>query len=514
MTRKNQSPATVRCAIYTRKSTEVGLEQDFNSLDAQREACLAYIQSQRHEGWKCLSTRYDDGGFTGGNMDRPALKRLLADIQAGKIDCVVTYKIDRLSRSLLDFARIIGIFEKHHVSFVSITQQFNSATSMGRLVLNVLLSFAQFEREIISERTRDKIAATRRKGKWSGGLPVLGYDVDPQVLRLVVNPKEAARVRAIFDLYLKHQALLPVVKELERRGWRTKVWVTRKGRKLGGQPLVKTNLHKLLTNPTYAGKLRYKTELHNGEHAAIVDPVQWQKVQELLQRNRHTGSTERNESGAILKGLLHCRPCGCAMTPTCASKGNKCYRYYVCSNAQKRGWDHCPSQSVPAGPMERIVVEQIARVGQDTERLKKILMEAAKHRRTRLTDLETKRCCLERELKVLMESIPQKTGDGQPSGRETIQENIGHLERRLAENRDQTLALQQPALGLEEAAQALMALEQGFEELPVIELGRLIRSMVQRVDYDGGQTKLALMFDPAGMVEALEEQAKRKETSK
>ena len=207
MTRNNHPPATIRCAINTRKSTEVGLEQDFNSLDAQREACLAYIQSQRHEGWKCLPQRYDDGGFTGGNMDRPALKRLLADIESGQIDCVVAYKLDRLSRSLLDFARIIGIFEKHHVSFVSITQQFNSATSMGRLVLNVLLSFAQFEREIISERTRDKIAATRRKGKWSGGLPVLGYDVDPQVLRLVVNPKEAARVRATFDLYLEHQAL-------------------------------------------------------------------------------------------------------------------------------------------------------------------------------------------------------------------------------------------------------------------------------------------------------------------
>src|SRR6266436_5523542 len=217
MSRKNHQPAAIRCAIYTRKSTEVGLEQDFNSLDAQREACLAYIQSQRHEGWKCLPTRYDDGGFTGGNMERPGLKRLLADVEAGKIDCLVTYKIDRLSRSLLDFARIIGIFEKHHVAFVSITQQFNSATSMGRLVLKVLLSFAQFEREIISERTRDKIAATRRKGKWSGGLPILGYDVDRRVLRQVVNAREATRVRAIFDLYLKHQALLPVVRELDRR---------------------------------------------------------------------------------------------------------------------------------------------------------------------------------------------------------------------------------------------------------------------------------------------------------
>jgi site-specific DNA recombinase len=508
----------VRCAIYTRKSTEEGLDQAFNSLDAQREAALAYIQSQRHEGWKCLPARYDDGGFTGGNMDRPALQRLLADVEAGKIDCVLTYKVDRLSRSLLDFARIIGIFEKHHVSFVSITQQFNSATSMGRLVLNVLLSFAQFEREIISERTRDKIAATRRKGKWSGGLPVLGYDVDPQVLRLVVNSKEAARVRAIFDLYLEHQALLPVVQELERRGWRTKAWVTRKGRKLGGQPFVKSNLHKLLTNATYAGKLRYKKELHNGEHAAIVDPVKWQKVQELLQHRRHRGSTERNESGAILKGLLYCRPCRSAMSPTYSSKGSKRYRYYVCSQAQKRGWDHCPTQSIPGGQIERIVLAQISKVGQDSERLQKILTEASQQRHVRLTALESDRRRLERELKIMTDSLAPANasddGNQSASGLETIRENIGHLQRRLAETQVQAQALQHPALELEEAAQALMALEQGFEELPVIEQERLIRSMVERVDYDGAQGKLALTLDPAGLVAVLEEETKRKENSK
>jgi site-specific DNA recombinase len=208
----------VRCAIYTRKSTEEGLEQEFNSLDAQHESAEAFIRSQTHEGWTCLPTRYDDGGFTGGNMERPALQRLLTDIAAGKIDLVVTYKVDRLSRSLLDFAKMMETFERHGVSFVSITQQFNSATSMGRLVLNVLLSFAQFEREIIAERTRDKMAATRRKGKWSGGTPVLGYDLDPRGRRLHVNDHEAERVRAIFALYLEHQALLPVVQELTRRG--------------------------------------------------------------------------------------------------------------------------------------------------------------------------------------------------------------------------------------------------------------------------------------------------------
>jgi site-specific DNA recombinase len=210
---------TLRCAIYTRKSTEEGLEQEFNSLDAQRESAEAFVRSQAGEGWTLLPERYDDGGFTGGNMDRPALQRLLAEIEAGKIDCVVVYKVDRLSRSLLDFAAMMQTFEKHQVSFVSVTQQFNTATGMGRLVLNVLLSFAQFEREIIGERIRDKLAAMRRKGKWAGGHPLLGYDIDPRGFKLIVNEDEAVRVRAIFELYLERQGLVPVIEELDRRGW-------------------------------------------------------------------------------------------------------------------------------------------------------------------------------------------------------------------------------------------------------------------------------------------------------
>ena len=229
------APQRVRCALYTRKSTEEGLDQEFNSLDAQREAAQAYIVSQQQQGWLALPQRYDDGGFSGGNLDRPALKRLLQDITAGTIDAVLVYKLDRLSRSLLDFARLMEIFDKYHVAFICITQQFNSATSMGRLVLHMLLSFAQFEREIIAERTRDKIAAARRKGKWVGGMPLLGYDIDPQGSKLRVNDAEAARVRAIIALYLEYQALSPVLRELDRRGWRTKRWRTRKGHTRGGR---------------------------------------------------------------------------------------------------------------------------------------------------------------------------------------------------------------------------------------------------------------------------------------
>jgi site-specific DNA recombinase len=356
----------VRCAIYTRKSTEEGLDQEFSSLDAQRESALAYIKSQASGGWTCLKARYDDGGFTGGNMERPALQRLLADIQAGEVDCVVVYKVDRLSRSLLDFARMMETFEQHHVAFVSVTQQFNTAHSMGRLVLNVLLSFAQFEREIISERTRDKIAAARRKGKWSGGLPLLGYDVDPRGSKLVVNAEEAQQVQAIFALYLECGGLIATVQELERRGWKNKCWQTRKGHIRGGSTFTKGSVHHLLTNVVYRGKVKYKKEVHSGEHQAIVDSQVWQQVQEKL--SRQTRSRERLSSHALLKGLLHCRPCGAAMTPTYASKnGGRRYGYYVCTNALQRGRQKCPSRSLPRAAIDHWVVERLQGIAREAD---------------------------------------------------------------------------------------------------------------------------------------------------
>ena len=310
----NTRNITVRCAIYTRKSTEEGLEQEFNSLDAQRAAGEAYIASQRQAGWTCLAEPYADGGFSGGNMQRPALQRLLADIAAGKIDCVLVHKVDRLSRSLLDFARLMEHFEQHNVAFVSITQQFNSATSMGRLVLNVLLSFAQFERELISERTRDKIAAARRKGIWAGGMPVLGYDVGVAG-KLVVNAAEAKQVRTIFKLYLQHGSLRRVLEEIDRHGWQTKGWQTRQGEQRGGRPFTKSTLHQLLTNVTYLGKVRYKQEAHAGEHPAIIDDDLWDQVQQQLRQQGRGEAHVRHPSDALLKGQLFCGLCRHAMTP-------------------------------------------------------------------------------------------------------------------------------------------------------------------------------------------------------
>jgi len=248
----------IRCAIYTRKSTEEGLDQDFNSLQAQREAAEAYVQSQKHLGWSLSPDHYDDGGFSGGTLDRPALQHLLADIEAGQVDCVIVYKVDRLSRSLLDFARLMERFEQRSISFVSVTQQFNTTTSLGRLTLNILLSFAQFERELISERTRDKMSAARRKGKWVGGTPVLGYDVDPRGGRLVINEKEAERVRQIFELYRSHRSLSSVLAELAHRRWNTKSWKSKRGIRHSGRAFTKASLRMLLTNAVYAGKVEYR----------------------------------------------------------------------------------------------------------------------------------------------------------------------------------------------------------------------------------------------------------------
>jgi site-specific DNA recombinase len=345
----------VRCAVYTRKSTEEGQRQ-FTSLDAQREAAEAYIASQAHEGWLCLPDRYDDGGFTGGNMDRPALAQLLTEIRAGKVDCVIVYKVDRLSRSLLDFAKLMETFDKHHISFVSVTQQFNTGTSMGRLVLNILLSFAQFEREIISERTRDKIAATRRKGKWTGGIPLLGYELDPRSARLKIDPKEATRVRAIFELYLQHRSLGTTVRELARRRWRSKRRRSRQGDRCGGRPFTRGSLHRLLTNVTYTGQVRYQHHLYPGEQPGIVPPETWGQVQELLQSNR---CRIENRSGALLQGLLYCRSCGYAMTPTSCRPNGKSYRYYLCCGSHRRGRHTCPAPSIPARTIEDAVLEQL-----------------------------------------------------------------------------------------------------------------------------------------------------------
>ncbi len=349
---------TLRCAIYTRKSTEEGLEQEFNSLHAQREACEAFIKSQRHEGWTVLPQHYDDGGYSGGTMDRPALQQLLADIQAGKVDLLVTYKIDRLTRSLADFAKIVEIFDAKGVSFVSVTQQFNTTTSMGRLTLNVLLSFAQFERELAGERVGDKIAASKKKGMWMGGVPPLGYAVRDR--KLVVVPAEAKTVRHIFRRYTTLGSVRLLKEELEAAGIRSKQWTSTAGRSRGGKPFARGALYLMLQNRIYRGEIVHKEQSYPAEHEAIVDQALWDAVQAKLAANaieRSTGERARNPS--MLAGLLFDAE-GHPMTPTHAVKQARRYRYYI-SRPLITGSraDFTGGLRIPAGEIEPLVTAEI-----------------------------------------------------------------------------------------------------------------------------------------------------------
>ena len=356
MTRKPSRK--VRCAIYTRKSSEEGLEMEFNSLDAQREACEAYIVSQKQEGWIALPDVYNDGGISGGTLERPALQRLLADIEAGRIDVVVVYKIDRLSRALMDFAKLVEVFDLHSVTFVSVTQQFNTTTSMGRLTLNILLSFAQFEREVTGERIRDKIAASRKKGMWMGGHPPLGYDVVDR--KLVVNREEAALVRHIFERFLHAGSATLLMNELNAAGHTTKSWTTRSGTMRPGRPFDKGVLYKLLNNRVYLGEAVHKGKSYPGEHQAIIDAPIWDKVHSILSENaRRRGNHVRAATPALLKGLIRCASCDRAMTPSHARKNGRRYRYYVCQSAIKNGHASCPVRSLPAGEIEEAVLVQV-----------------------------------------------------------------------------------------------------------------------------------------------------------
>ncbi len=340
---------TVRCAIYTRVSTDQGLEQDFNSLDAQYDASQAYIRSQAHAGWTLLRANYADGGFSGGNTDRPALQRLLADVRAGKIDVIVVYKVDRLTRSLADFAKLVELFDKHDVSFVSVTQQFNTTTSMGRLTLNVLLSFAQFEREVTSERIRDKIAASKRKGLWVGGMAPLGYDTRER--KITVNKAEAETVRTIFHSYLKLGGLNPLMADLRKQGIVTKKRLLKSGKAIGAIAFTRGPLAHLLRNRFYIGEVVFKGETLPGEQPAIIDRKLFDAVQSKLDGQVRIYKQKRTSSGAILAGRLF-DDRGQRMTPTHTHKGTTKYRYYV-SSALVQG------QSEEAGTINRISAPEI-----------------------------------------------------------------------------------------------------------------------------------------------------------
>jgi site-specific DNA recombinase len=337
----------LRCAVYTRKSTEEGLEMEFNSLDAQREACEAYVVSQKAEGWLLVPDRYDDGGFSGGTLERPALKRLMDHIEARRVDVVVVYKIDRLSRSLMDFARLVEVFDRNAVTFVSVTQSFNTTTSMGRLTLHVLLSFAQFEREVTGERIRDKFAASRKKGMWMGGWAPLGYDIRDR--KLIINTAEAAHVRFIFDRFARFRSVTKLIPILAAEGIKAK----------SGKPVEKGYLYRIISNPVYVGEARHKGTSYPGEHKAIIDRTLWQRVQGILKESpRKRAARSRARTPALLKGLIF-GPSGTAMTPSHTRRNGKLYRYYLDMDVLKRGAAPGPVSRIAAGDVERAVIDQL-----------------------------------------------------------------------------------------------------------------------------------------------------------
>src|SRR5271167_4330687 len=349
---------TLRCAIYTRKSSEEGLEQDFNSLHAQREACESFIRSQQGEGWRLIKTHYDDGGFSGGTMERPALLRLLEDIRQKLIDVVVVYKVDRLTRSLSDFVKMVEVFDAHGVSFVAVTQQFNTTTSMGRLTLNVLLSFAQFEREVIGERIRDKIAASKKKGMWMGGVPPLGYRVQDR--KLVTVDSEAEIVRFIFRRYAELGSVRLLKAELEAQGRKSKSWTSAAGRVIGGKPFSRGALYLMLRNRTYRGEIVHKGQSHPGEHTPIIDHPLWDAVQMRLAGNTaERSSGTRTHQPSLLAGMLFDAE-GNRMTPSYAVKKGTRYRYYVSRPLITQDQrESSTALRIPAGEIEHLVTSRV-----------------------------------------------------------------------------------------------------------------------------------------------------------
>lgn len=499
----------VRCAIYTRKSTSEGLDQDFTSLDAQRESAESFIKSQRSEGWQLLPTRYDDGGFTGANIDRPALQKLISDIKDGQIDCVVVYKVDRLSRSLLDFVQLLELFEKHNVAFVSVTQAFNTNTSMGRLTLNVLLSFAQFEREIISERTRDKIAAARKKGKWIGGRPILGYDLNRDSRSLILNPKEVKLVREIFEFYIKERSLLSVAKILNKRGILTKKYVTKIGKSFGGIPFKNTQVRFIIKNVLYTGKVSYKGELYDGLHEAIIDEDTFNKAQSILAENKIERKPSKSEKATgLLNNILHCKACDTVMFHTYTSKGNVKYRYYVCMYAQKHGYKSCPTRSVSAPAIEDAVVDCLKKIATDLERQQDTVESLNKQLNEEIKSIVMQQGELNSQIRGIMDKISKvkeslniKTGSDKASEGELrrLKEKLQDKERLLSEARIKKLQLEEKLLTQQELKDALLVNSPIWDTLFPQQKYRIFRLILKQVCYDARNDKLDITLNEKGV---------------
>ena len=387
-----------RCAVYTRVSIEA-LEHEFNSLDAQRESAENYIKSQKENGWVILPEHYDDDGYSGGNTERPALKRLLADVEAGKIDIILIYKMDRLSRSLLDFMKLAEMLEKYDVSFVSVTQDINTSTSSGRMMLNILMTFSEYERDVVAERIRDKIAGAKRRGKFCGGAPILGYDTNHKTKKLEVNRSEALVVREIFEQYSKLGSSLDVIRVMDKKGYRTKDWVSKKGRHHTGKKFVPATIYRILNNVLYIGQVRHNEKCYDGEHEAIIDKKLWDKVQFILSENAPIApGIKKTAIASPFKGLLVCGYCGGSFGITYTSKNGRRYMYYICMKDEDRTERQCPLGRVSAGEVDRLIFQQMERIFRTPSMLTKTFNHLAAMENERKEDLLKRKSKLENEM--------------------------------------------------------------------------------------------------------------------
>lgn len=477
------APRVQRCAIYTRKSTTKGLDAEFSSLESQRESAELYIRSQAANGWNLLPTRYDDGGFTGGNLDRPALEQLLEDIERGLIDIVVCYKVDRLCRSLFDFASLMKTFIEHDVSFVSVTQSFDTSTSMGRLTLNILLSFAQFEREIISERTRDKIQASRRRGKWTGGVAPHGYQIVDK--RLVPEPSSAAQIRKTFELYLSQGSTQAVA-------WR----MARETGSPNRTPWNKDRVARILKNPLYAGLLKVGSDLHVGEHEPLVPRELFEKASSLL-ATRRTVFERHSDPEYILRGILRCE-CGAAIVPATTHKNGKKYRYYRCSVRAERGDEACKTGQMTANTFEDFIAQQVAALARRyelgtlltsnlTERMNALRAEHAALPRT-ISEKSAKAA----ELATTLTHLSGPARRGCERQLETVSGELSQAEARLYALGRELLTLDTKTRVEAEWLEPLIRdLESKWEKLDLGDRGRLLRGLLREV----------LILDSGGRVE-------------
>lgn len=506
-TKDKPETLTVRVGIYTRKSVAAGVEQEFNSLDAQREAVEAYVTSHRGLGWNAVPEQYDDNGFSGSNVERPAFQRLMQDIAAGKIDVVCVYRMDRLSRSLLDFTRLTEFFKQHCVGFVSITESFDTTSPMGRMVLGMLATFAQFERESIAQRTSDKMKASRRRGMWTGGRPPLGYDVIDK--KLVVNEDEAKRVRDIFAAFLELGAITSTVEELKLREWHTKTWENKNGDIVRGRDFTKCSLRGLLSNPIYLGKMRCGDELAEGAHESILDDQTWSSTSELLSGKvaRPSRFEPKRRAGwdALLQGIAKCGVCGSTMSPHYTSREGKRYRYYVCQRRQKEGARACPESRVAANRLEGFVFDQLREIGRDPKLLAATLRADARVRDERKPELDAEAKRLVKHATKLTEERTSLVDAITSGGASSLMEDVAELDKLIekanreeASARRELQALELAAIDPGELRDALSHLDPIWDELFPREQQRVFALLLERVEFNGTAGEVAITFWPNG----------------